>query len=326
VSRPIVNVFPEIEPYEVGMLDVGDGHRLYWEVSGNPAGAPAVVLHGGPGSGSSPGMRRMFDPAAYRIVQFDQRNCGRSTPHASEAEVDLSTNTTADLIDDCERIRLHLGIDRWLVWGGSWGSTLGLAYAQSHPARVTAMLLVSVGTTTRGEVEWVTRSMGRIFPEEWARFRDAVRPEDRDGDLAAAYSRLLHAADPHTRELAAKAWCEWEDTHVATYGGHRHDPRYDDPRFRMCFARIVTHYWSNAAFLEDGQLVRNAHRLTGIPGVLVNGRLDVSSPPDIAWRLAQEWSAAELVLVDDAGHGAGHPSTMEAILAATNRFALEAER
>jgi proline iminopeptidase len=321
VSRPIVNIFPEIEPYEAGMLDVGDGHRLYWEVSGNPGGRPALVLHGGPGSGSSPGFRRMFDPAAYRIVQLDQRNCGRSTPHASEPEVDLSTNTTADLIDDCERIRLHLGIDRWLVWGGSWGTTLGLAYAERHPERVTAMMLVSVGTTTRAEVEWVTRSMGRVFPEEWARFRDAVPEDERDGDLSAAYSRLLHAADPHTRELAAKAWCEWEDTHVGTYAGHRHDPRYDDPRFRMCFARIVTHYWSNAAFLEDGQLVRDAHRLAGIPGVIIHGRLDVSGPPDIAWRLAQEWPDAELVLVDDAGHGAGHPSTMEAILAATNRFA-----
>ena len=321
MSRPIVNVFPEIEPYEVGTLDVGNGHHLYWEVSGNPSGKPAVVLHGGPGSGSSPGFRRMFDPAAYRIVQFDQRNCGRSTPHASAPEVDLTTNTTANLIDDCERIRLHLGIDRWLVWGGSWGTTLGLAYARSHPECVTAMMLVSVGTTTHDEVEWITRSMGRVFPQEWARFRDAVPAEERDGDLSAAYSRLLHAADPHTRELAAKAWCAWEDTHVGTYAGHRHDPRYDDPSFRMGFARIVTHYWSNAAFLEDGQLLRDAHQLAGTPGVLIHGRLDVSSPPDIAWLLAQEWPDAELVLVDDAGHGAGHPSTIEAILAATNRFA-----
>lgn len=316
-----MNVFPEVEPYEVGMLDVGDGHRLYWEVSGNPDGKAAVVLHGGPGSGSSTWARRMFDPAAYRIVQFDQRNCARSTPHASEADVDLSTNTTADLIDDCERIRLHLGIDRWLVSGGSWGSTLGLAYAQSQPERVTEMILVSVGTTTRREVEWVTRSMGRIFPEEWARFRDAVPEADRDGDLSAAYSRLLHAGDPSTRERAAQAWCEWEDTHVGTYAGHRHDPRYDDPRFRMCFARIVTHYWSNAAFLPDGQLMRDTHRLAGIPGVLIHGRLDISGPPDVAWHLARAWSDAELVLVDDAGHGAGHPSTLEAILAATNRFA-----
>ncbi len=196
------------------MLDVGSGHRLYWEVSGNPDGKPAVVLHGGPGSGSSPGFRRWFDPAAYKVVQFDQRNCGRSTPHASEPDIDLSTNTTADLIEDCERIRTHLGIDRWLVWGGSWGSTLGLAYGEAHPERVSEMILVGVGTTTRREVEWITRAMGQVFPEEWARFRDVVPEADRDGDLSAAYSRLLHVADPHARDLAAQAWCAWEDTHV----------------------------------------------------------------------------------------------------------------
>jgi len=313
--------FPAIEPYEVGTLDVGSGHRLAWEVSGNPEGKPAVVLHGGPGSGSSPGFRRWFDPAAYRIVQFDQRNCGRSTPHASEPEIDLSTNTTSHLIDDCERIRCHLGIERWLVWGGSWGTTLGLAYGQAHRDRVTEMILVSVGTTTRREVEWVTRAMGRVFPEQWTRFRDMVPEADRDGDLSAAYSKLLHTADEHTRELAARAWCEWEDTHVATHAGHSHDPRYDDRRFRMCFARLVTHYWSHAAFLEDGQLLRDADRLAGIPGVLIHGRLDISSPPDTAWHLARVWPDAELVLVDDAGHGAAHSSTLDAILAATRRFA-----
>jgi proline iminopeptidase len=312
---------PEIDPYEVGMLDVGDGHRLYWEVSGNPDGKPAVVLHGGPGSGSSPTFRRMFDPASYKVVQFDQRNCGHSSPHASEPQIDLSTNTTANLLEDCERIRLRLGIDRWLVWGGSWGTALSLAYAQTYPARVTEMILVSVVNTTHRQVEWITRSMGRIFPEEFARFRDAVPEHDRDGDLSAAYNRLLHATDPHTREMAAKAWCEWEDTHVGTTAGHRHDPRYDDPRFRMCFARIVTHYWSNAAFLDDDQLIRDAHRLAGIPGVLIHGRLDISSPPDTAWQLAREWPDAELVLVDDAGHGAGHPSTIEAIHTATDHFA-----
>ena len=255
-------------------------------------------------------------------MQFDQRNCGRSTPHASEPDVDLSTNTTADLIEDCERIRTHLGIDRWLVWGGSWGTTLGLAYGEAHPERVSEMILVSVGTTTRREVEWITRAMGRVFPEEWARFRDVVPEADRDGDLSAAYSRLLHVADPHIRERAAQAWCAWEDTHVGTYAGHTHDPRFDDPRFRMCFARIVTHYWSHAAFLEDGQLLRDVHRLAGISGVLVHGRLDISSPPDTAWQLARVWPAAELVLVDDAGHGAGHPSTLDAILEATRRFAI----
>ncbi|MGO9877099.1 MAG: prolyl aminopeptidase [Acidimicrobiia bacterium] len=313
--------FAELEPFDVGMLDVGDGHRLYWEISGNPDGKPAVVLHGGPGSGSSLSFRRLFDPAVYKVVQFDQRNCGHSTPHASEPDVDLSTNTTAALIEDCEQIRTHLGIHRWLVLGGSWGTTLGLAYAQAHPGRVTEMILASVTTTTRREVEWITRSMGRIFPEAWARFRDAVPAQERDGDLSAAYYRLLQHADPHLREAAAKAWCDWEDTHVNTYGGYRHDSRYDDQRFRMCFARIVTHYWSNAAFLDDHQLVRDASRLAGIPGVLINGRLDISGPPDIAWHLAHEWSGSEFVLVDDAGHGAGHPSTINAIIAATSGFA-----
>jgi proline iminopeptidase len=316
-----MNAFAEVPPSDRGLLDVGDGHRLYWEVWGNPHGKSVVVLHGGPGSGSSPRFRAMFDPEAYRIVLFDQRNCGRSTPHASRPEVDLATNTTTNLIRDCERLRSHLGIERWMVWGGSWGSTLGLAYAQAHPQHVSEIILVSVTTTTRREVEWVTRSMGRIFPQEWARFRDAVPVHDRDGDLSAAYNRLLNDADPQIRQAAAKAWCEWEDTHIGTYTGHRHDPRYDDPRFRVCFARIVTHYWSNAAFLDDGQLIRDAPRLAGIPGVLINGRLDISGPPDTAWHLKQAWPDADLVLVDNAGHGIGHPTTLDAIVSATNRYA-----
>jgi proline iminopeptidase len=313
--------FSEIQPYATGLFDVGEGHRLYWETCGNPDGKPAVVLHGGPGSGCSSGMRRMFDPSAYRIVLFDQRNCGRSSPHASEVGVDLSTNTTAALVGDCERLREHLGIERWLVWGGSWGSTLGLAYAQAHPDRVTEMVLMSVVTTTQREVEWVTRDMGRVFPEEWARFRDGVPATDRDGDLALAYSRLLESSDPARRERAARDWCAWEDTHVATYPGHTPDPRYDDPRFRLCFARLVTHYWSNAAFLEDGQLLRSAHHLAGIPAVLINGRLDISGPSDIAFQLAQRWPGAELVIVEGAGHGGAHRGMHEANLAATQRFA-----
>ena len=316
-----MNVFPESEPYDHGFLDVGDGHVLAWEVSGSPDGKPAVLLHGGPGSGSSPAARRLFDPDAYRIVQFDQRNCGRSTPHASEPNVDLATNTTAHLVADCERLRTHLGIERWLVWGISWGTALGLAYAETHPERVSELVLVSVVGTSHSAVEWITRSMGRVFPREWERFRDVVPAAERDGDLAAAYNRMLFSDDTAVRERAAQAWCEWEDTHIATYAGYRHDPRYDDPRFRLCFARLVTHYWSNAAFLDDDQLVRDAHRLAGIPGVLVNGRLDISGPPDDAWKLARAWPDAELVLIENAGHGAGARETVEAVLAATTRFA-----
>ena len=312
--------FPLVDPYDSGMLDVGDGHRIAWSIAGNPNGKPALVLHGGPGSGTSPRFRRWFDPATYRVVLFDQRGCGESTPHASAPTIDLSTNTTPHLIDDIERLRDHLGIDRWLVWGGSWGSTLGLAYAQAHPDRVTEMILVSVVTTTHREVEWVTRAMGRIFPEQWRAFRDGVAPEDRDGNLAAGYARLLASPDAEVRDRAALAWCRWEDTHVATYPGAEHDVRYDDPRFRLCFARLVTHYWSHAAFLEDGQLLREATRLSGIPGALITGRLDISGPPDIAWELAQRWPDAQLVIVDDAGHGVGHRSTEDEIVAATTQF------
>ncbi len=300
------------------MLDVGDGHSMFYECHGNPDGKPVVVLHGGPGSGTTGDFCFMFDLDRYRVVLYDQRNCGRSTPHASEPAVDLSANTTRHLVADIERLRSHLGIDRWMVWGGSWGTTLALAYAEAHPERVSEMILVNVGTTTRREVEWITRDMGRIFPEEWQRFRDVVGVDER---IAGAYARLLFDPDAAVRDRAAQAWCGWEDTHVATYPGHHHDTRYDDPRFRLCFARIVTHYWSNAAFLDDGQLLRDAPRLAGIPAVLINGRLDISGPPDVAWKLAHRWPGAELVLTDNAGHGAAQPSTFEAILAATARFA-----
>ena len=302
------------------MLDVGDGHRIYWETHGNPDGKPVVVLHGGPGSGSSPLFAEMFNPDVYRVVLFDQRNCGRSTPHASDPAVDLSTNTTTALIRDCEQLRAHLGIEKWMVWGGSWGSTLALAYAEANPDRVTEMILVNVVTTTHFETEWVTRAMGRVFPEAWKGFIALVPEVANEGNIALAYSRLLEHSDQDVRERAARQWCEWEDTHVATYGGHHHDSRYDDAVFRMAFARIVTHYWSNAAFLEEGQLLRDAHRLADIPGVLITGRLDMSAPPDIAYELADAWPAAELVIIADAGHGAAQASTFAAICAATQRF------
>ncbi|MCL4543129.1 MAG: prolyl aminopeptidase [Chloroflexi bacterium] len=293
---------------------------MYWEVCGNPDGKPAVVLHGGLGSGCSPDVRRYFDPTVYRIVLFDQRGCGRSTPHASDPKVDLTCNTTDHLIEDIERLRKQLGIPRWLIFGGSWGSTLGLAYAERFPERVSEMILWSIVTTSRREVHWVTHDVGRYFPAQWARFRDGVPEADRDGNLVAAYYRLLHDPRLAVREQAARDWCAWEDAHIAVRPDHRPNPRYDDRRFRMAFARLVTHYWQHAAWLEDGALLRDAGRLAGIPGVLVHGRIDLSGPLDIAWHLSQAWPESELVVIDEAGHGWGDPGMSDALVAATDRF------
>ncbi|TWD80468.1 proline iminopeptidase [Kribbella amoyensis] len=310
----------ETEPYDRGHLDVGDGQLVHWETCGNPNGKPAVVVHGGPGSGAGPFWVRYFDLTKYRVVLLDQRGCGRSLPDAAEPDADLRTNTTAHLIADLEKLRIHLGIEKWLLLGGSWGATLGLAYAERHPGSVSEIVLFSITNTTRREVEWVTREMGRVFPEEWERFRDGVPESERDGNLALAYSKLLHDPDPAIREKAARDWCTWEDVHVSTYGGHKPDPRYDDPVFRLRFARLVTHYWGHAAWLEEGQLVRDAGKLAGIPGVLVHGRLDVSSPVETAWRMARAWPEAELHLVEQEGHGLGGASTGELVRAALERF------
>lgn len=316
------HLYPAIEPYDQGMFDVGDGNLVFWETCGNPVGKPAVIFHGGPGSGCVPYWRRYFNPAAYRIVLFDQRGCGHSTPHASDPAVDLATNTTHHLIADIERLRKHLGIDRWLVVGGSWGSALALAYAERLPERVSEMVLFSIATNSHRDVRWVTHDMGRYFPEQWARFREGVPAAERDGDLVAAYYRLLHDPDLTVREKAARDWCRWEDTHVAVRSDHRHDTRYDDPKFRMAFARLVTHYWHHAAFLEDGALLRDAGRLAGIPGVLIHGRMDLSSPLDVAWQLSQAWPDSRLIVIDDAGHGTGEPGMREAVLAAIDGFAV----
>lgn len=316
-----MDLYPTTEPYDSGMLDVDDGHCVYWETCGNPHGKPAVVLHGGPGSGCSPWWRQYFDPHAYRLVLFDQRGCGRSTPHASAPSIDLSTNTTHHLLADIEKLRRHLDIDRWLVAGASWGSTLGLAYSERHPDRVSEMVLFSIATTRHRDVEWLTRAVGRLFPAQWASFRDGVPPAERGGNLAAAYSRLLHDPDPTVRERAAKTWCAWEETHVAIRADHKPDSRYQDPVFRMAFARLVTHYWSHAAWLEDEELLSGIGKLAGISGVMIHGRLDVSSPLDNAWELARAWPDCELVIVEEAGHGAGYPGMKEALLHATDRFA-----
>lgn len=306
------------------MLDVGDGHRVHWETWGRDDGAPvAVVLHGGPGSGIGAWQRSLLEPDAFRVVAFDQRGCGRSTPYAAvDGEAALRCNTTAHLVADMEALRSSLGIARWLVVGGSWGATLALAYAQAHPDRVTGLVPFSVATTTRREVRWITRDVGRLFPEAWERFAaGAGAAADPDADLAAAYHRLLMSSDAAVSARAAEDWCRWEDAHVRRPGDTGPgDPRYDDPAFRLAFARLVTWYWAHGAWLEEGALLRDAGRLAGIPGVLIHGRLDLSSPLDIPYALARAWPGSELLVIDDADHR-GSARMGEAIRAAALRIA-----
>jgi len=312
--------YPEIEPFDSGMLDVGDGHRIYFERCGNPEGKPALYLHGGPGSGFSPGQRRFFDPDAYMTVLFDQRGSKRSTPLASEPDVDLSTNTTHHLIADIELLRERFGVERWTtILGISWGTTLALAYAQTHPERLKSLVLALVTTTSRPEVEWITVDCGRIFPREWERFTGFIPERLQHLPPVDAYAELLFDPDPAVREQAAIEWCAWEDTHVSLMPGYEPNPRYEDPEFRLRFARLVTHYWRHAAFLDEEQLLRNVGILDGIPGVLIHGIYDVSSPLVTAWRLHKGWRTSELRILDDAGHGGGD-SFLDSVVGALDRF------
>jgi proline iminopeptidase len=313
--------YPPIEPYDQGMLDAGDGNLVYWEVCGNADGKPALVVHGGPGSGCSPGSRRVFDPERYRVVLFDQRGCGRSTPHASDPATDISTNTTGHLLADMERLREHLGIEQWLVYGGSWGSTLILAYAERHPERVSEIVIPSVTTGRRSEIDWLYRGAGRFFPEEWERFRAGVPEAERDGDLLAAYARLMESPDAAVRGKAAADWVAWEDA-VISQEPHGTPNAYSSrpPAAQLALVRICAHYFSHGAWLVEGALLRDAHRLAGIPGVLIHGRLDISSPLGTAWELARAWPDAQLIVIGDAGH-TGSESLKDAILRTLDRFA-----
>lgn len=312
-------LYPEIEPYAHGWLDVGDGHHIYWECCGNPNGKAAVVLHGGPGSGCSARMRRYFNPHAYRVVLFDQRNCGRSTPHASDPTTDLSTNTTEHLLGDIEQLRIQLRIERWLVYGGSWGSTLALAYAERYPQRVTEIVLVGVTMTRPSEIHWLYHGVAPLFPAQWVRFRNGAPEAERNGDLVAAYYKLLNHPDPSVRAKAAEEWCTWEDSLLSVDPDFQ--PERMEPAREMAFARIVTHYFHHKAWLEEGILLRNAHKLASIPGVMVQGRLDLGGPLVTAWELDRAWPDGELVLVQGAGHTARDPGMSEAVVAATDRFA-----
>jgi proline iminopeptidase len=310
-------VFPAITPYECGMLDVGQGHSLYWEACGNPRGRPALVLHGGPGSGCTEGARRMFDPQAYRIVLLDQRGCGRSSPRVSVMDP-VSENTTTHLVGDIERLSDELDVDRWVVFGNSWGVTLGLVFAERHPQRIAAMVLASVTLTRPADIEWLYHGAGRYLPDAWHRFRDAAPAADRDGDLVETYYRLLHEQpEPGVREAAAAAWCAWEDA-LAPLPTGQPNPRYDASAFRMTFARIVTHYFRHHAWLSGNEILENAHQLKGIPGVLIHGTSDLGGPASVAEELAEAWPDAELRLVDE-GHAGGGRMT-DAVLDATSRF------
>jgi len=317
----MVESYPPIEPYEQGMLDVGDENLVYWEVCGNPGGKPALVVHGGPGSGCSTGMRRAFDPDRYRVVLFDQRGCGRSTPHASDPATDMSRNTTGHLLADMERLRGHLGIDRWLLSGGSWGSTLILAYAERYPQRVSEIVISGVTTTRRSEIDWLYRGVARFFPAEWERFRAGVPEADRDGDLVAAYARLMQHPDPQVRVRAANDWSAWEDAVVSLEPNGKPNVYSDrPPAALLAFVRICTHYFAHGAWLEEGVLLRDAGRLAGIPGVLIHGRLDLSGPLDTAWELARAWPDAELIAVTDSGH-TGSDTMRDRVLGALDTYA-----
>ena len=318
----MTDLYPSLEPYAHGMLEVGDGNLVYWETCGSPRGKPAVFLHGGPGSGCSPWHRSLFDPDAYRVALFDQRNCGRSKPHASAPDTDLTCNTTAHLIADVERLRERLEIDRWMVLGGSWGSTLALAYAEKFPHRVTEIILFGVTTGRRQEFDWWFRGGAAIlFPEQWERLRLALPAADRDGDIIEAYCRRLNDRDPAVRAQAATAWCTWESVTLAWPPTHELLPRCRDPAFAMAFARIVTHYVRHNAWLDDGALMRGVHAISEIPTIMVNGRFDLQAPIGWAWELDRMWPGARLVIVDDAGHDASNTSITRGLIGATDEFA-----
>lgn len=307
--------YPAIEPFQHGMLDVGDGHLIYWEECGNPQGKPVVFLHGGPGSGCSENHRRLFDPARYRIVLFDQRGCGRSLPHAR-----LEANTTWHLVDDIERLRVLLGVERWQVFGGSWGSTLALAYAQTHPQRVTELIVRGIFTARQLELDWFYQSgASMIFPEAWKEFVAAV-PEAERGDLMRAYHRLLNHDDQQIQLAAAQAWSRWEGQAATLLPNPAFVEEFAEAHHALAVARIENHYFVHAGFFTPNQLIQNAGQLNGIPGVIVQGRYDVICPPQTAWDLHQAWPHSELIMVADAGHAVSEPGILHHLIEATDRF------
>jgi proline iminopeptidase len=310
-------LYPPLEPNRTGRLAVSGGHELYWEESGNPSGKPAVFLHGGPGGGSEPKQRQFFDPARYRIVLFDQRGCGKSTPHA-----ELTHNTTWDLVADIEALREHLSIERWQVFGGSWGSTLALAYAQKHPERVTELVLRGIFLLRRRELEWFYQEgASRLFPDAWDRYLEPI-PEAERGDLIAAYHRRLTSEDPSVRQAAARAWSIWEAATSYLHANPDQVARAGEDEFSLAFSRIECHYFVNAGFFErESQLLDDATKLSHLPTVIVHGRYDVVCPLESAWELVRVMPHADLRIVPDAGHSAFEPGIASELVRATDAFA-----
>lgn len=308
--------YPEIEPFETGMLDVGDGHTIYWERIGTRGAKPAVFLHGGPGSGVSPLQRRVFDPELYDVVLFDQRGCGRSTPFAG-----LDNNTTWHLVADIERLREMVGVETWQVFGGSWGSTLALAYAETHPERVSELVVRGIYTLTKAELAWYYQfGVSEMFPDKWERFLKPI-PEAERGDLMAAYRKRLTGDDHAAKLEAAKAWSIWEGETITLLPDPSLSHKHDEDDFALAFARIENHYFTHAGWLEEGQLIRDAHKLRGIPGLIVHGRYDMPCPARYAWELHKAWPDAEFHLIEGAGHAFTEPGILDKLIRATDRFA-----
>jgi proline iminopeptidase len=308
--------YPEIEPYAYGHLDVGDGHQIYWERVGTPGAKPAVFLHGGPGGGLSPNQRRAFDPSRYDVLLFDQRGCGRSTPHAS-----LEANTTWHLVEDIERLRQMVGVDKWLVFGGSWGSTLALAYAQRHTERVSELVLRGIFTLRKAELAWFYQEgASNVYPDKWEGYLAPIPPAERH-DLIAAYRRRLVGDDRAAQLQAAKAWAKWESETLTLLPDPSVSDGFADPEYALAFARIENHYFVHGGWMEEGQLIRNAGKLRDIRGVIVQGRYDMCTPAVTAWDLHRAWPEAEFHIVNDAGHAFSQPGIMHHLIEATDRFA-----